>query len=231
VFDEALLTVLRLSIIPLVPAIFLLEKFRWLRNDLRLNSAAIKQLGIGKPSGLFLFGGWWNWNPSDIVQQTRWKVLRDVTQANFPQLAISLAFYLWNSHLTVMLAAREYDTYAATSEVENGTAGSGNRRSLRVMNPQKGTDQKSTPLLTIPFKYWATNSLLWTTLHWLASQAVFFVRVDMVNHWQQISLFSVSQVGYSILGVICFLDWGEEAQESDAARGDMQWCIERCMPP
>jgi hypothetical protein len=40
-------------------------------------------------------------------------------------------------------------------------------------------------------------------LHWFASQAVFFVRVDMVNHWQQISLFSVSQVGYSIMGMVC----------------------------
>ena len=102
-----------------------------------------------------------------------------------------------------MIAAREYNMYAATTEATDGTSSPADRRSLYVTNPQIGTDQRATPFLVIPFKYWTANSSLWIILHWLASQAVFFVRIDMLNHWQQISLFSVSQVGYSIMGIVC----------------------------
>lgn len=194
----------RLSIIPLAPAIFLCTKLHWLRDVLELNAAAIYQLGIGKASGLFLFGGWNDWDPAHVVEQTRWRVLRNVTVANMPQLALSAAYYLWSNHLTVMLAAHEYNTYAAPTMNGNSTMQPEKKRSLRVTNPKSGTNQKSTPFLTIPFHYWASNSFLWTLLHWLASQAVFFARVDMFNHWQRISPFSVSQVGYSIMGIICF---------------------------
>ncbi|KAF1961572.1 hypothetical protein CC80DRAFT_400871, partial [Byssothecium circinans] len=117
-----------------------------------------------------------------------------ITQANTPQLALSIAYYLWNIHLNVMLAAREYDSYAAST-----------RRSLRVTNPEKESAQQATTIFMIPFKYWITNSFLCTVLSWLASQSLFFVRVDMINHWQQMSPYSISQVGYSIMGIICFV--------------------------
>ncbi|KAF1845091.1 uncharacterized protein K460DRAFT_394825 [Cucurbitaria berberidis CBS 394.84] len=192
-----------LSLIPLAPALFLFIKLRWLRDELKLNTGAIKQLGIGNPSGLFLFGEWSNWDPARVVPQTRWGVMRNVIQANTPQLALSMAYYLWNSHMTVMIAAYEYDMYAATTKGADGIPLPTDRRSLYVTNPQVGTDQKATPFLVVPFKYWIANSVLWSVLHWLASQAVFFVRVDMLNHWKQVSLFSVSQVGYSIMGFLC----------------------------
>jgi hypothetical protein len=79
----------------------------WLRDELKLNVAAIKQLGIGNPSGTFLFGGWNNWDLGQLVPQTRWGVLGDLMKANILQLALSMAYYLWNSHMTVMIAAHE----------------------------------------------------------------------------------------------------------------------------
>jgi hypothetical protein len=192
---------------------------------------AIRRLGIGNPSGLFLFGVWngevqTNESMSLGEQPTKWAVLRNIVIANSPQLALSLAYYIWNSHLTVMIAAREYTVYAApspesdeieeddqTQEVE-GVSGSDEilesdplkpKYSLRVSVPLEGTDQRSTHFLMIPLKYWVPINMLWTLLHWLASQAIFFARVDLLSHWLTITEFSISQVGYSVLGMICFL--------------------------
>ncbi|KAH6642232.1 hypothetical protein C7974DRAFT_468641 [Boeremia exigua] len=191
-----------LSVIPLVPGIFLLAKMTWLKNDLQLNAAAIKLLGLGNPSGLFLFGGL---DPTLIqaneYSPTEKDILRDVALANSPQLMLTIAYYIWNSHLTVMLAAQEYDRYAAPSESK---VSAGKKRGLRVSDPIEGTKQRATHFLTIPLKYWVWNTVFQATLHWLASQAIFFARVDVLDHWLEVTKFSISQVGYSILGLLCF---------------------------
>ncbi|KAF2790633.1 hypothetical protein K505DRAFT_340267 [Melanomma pulvis-pyrius CBS 109.77] len=161
-----------LSAIPLIPAIFLLSKIHWLKHDLELNATTINQLGMGKPNTLFLFGAWSHIvEGSDPPQQTDWIIMGNVALANSPQLVISMAYYLWNSHLTVMFAAREYDLYAAPKQGNQGNARPPKKRSLRVTYPEEGTDQRCTSFLTIPFKYWAPTAALWTALHWLASQA------------------------------------------------------------
>lgn len=198
-----------LSIIPLVPGIFLLVKLSWLRDDLQLNPAAIRLLGMGNPSGLFLFGVWAGDGQPDVPslannQLTPWDILRNVALANTPQLAMTIAYYIWNSHLTVMIAAREYDVYAAPTERAEVKDGVKTKQSLRVTYPQEKTDQRASHFLTIPLNYWVWNTILWTALHWFASQAVFFARVDLLDHWLEIAPFSISQVGYSVLGIICF---------------------------
>ncbi|KAF1961573.1 hypothetical protein CC80DRAFT_499969 [Byssothecium circinans] len=62
-----------LSIVPIAPAGFLLNQYQWLNNDLQLDSAAIKQVGIGQPSGLFLFGGWIDSHAADPLIQKKKK--------------------------------------------------------------------------------------------------------------------------------------------------------------
>lgn len=203
--SSSLLTASRLSTIPLIPAIFLLSKIHWLRHDLELNATTINQLGMGKPNALFLFGAWSHIvGGANPLQRTEWIIMGNVALANSPQLVISMAYYLWNSHLTVMFAAREYDLYAAPKKGNQGNVRPPKKRSLRVTYPEEGTDQRSTSFLTIPFKYWAPTAALWTALHWLASQAVFFARVDMLDHWLEVAPLSISQVGYSVLGTIYF---------------------------
>ncbi|KAF2659113.1 hypothetical protein K491DRAFT_591661 [Lophiostoma macrostomum CBS 122681] len=141
---------------------------------------------MGSPSGLFLFGVW-----SGGDELTPTKVLRNVALANTPQLAISVAFFFWNSHLTTMLAAHEYDQYT--------------KRGLRVTRPQEGSKQRGTRFLSIPFRYWAPNTAIWVLLHYFASQAIFFARVDVLDHWLEPTQWSISQVGYSVLGLVCFV--------------------------
>lgn len=211
--------------------VFLLTKFNWFKDTVGLDKGAIQQLGIGNPSGLFLFGVWngeLQTNESFAVggQPTRWAMLRSIMIANSPQLAISFAYYIWNSHLTVMIAAREYTKYAApiqkSDEIEESDEAQESDRasgcddvpesdpmkpkySLRVSIPLEGTEQRSTHFLMIPLRYWIPVNILWTLLHWLASQAIFFARVDVLSHWLTVTEFSISQVGYSVLGMICFL--------------------------
>ena len=62
---------------------------------------------MGKPSALFLFGTWTGIvERIDLLQTTKWTILGNVALANTPQLAISIAYCLWNSQMTVMFAAR-----------------------------------------------------------------------------------------------------------------------------
>lgn len=166
---------------------------------MELTSTAIKQLGVGNPSGLFLFGEW-----SSETELTPWNLLGKVALANTPQLAVSVAYYLWNGHLIAMVAALEYDVYSAPPQDKDGVISPASKHSLRVTNPDKTSKQKPSHLLTLPFKYWILNTTLWTALHYFASQAVFFARVDVLDHWLQTTKYSISQVGYSILGLLCF---------------------------
>jgi hypothetical protein len=172
-----------------------------LDNNLRLNTAAIKLLGLGNPSGLFLLDGQDPNNPDDY-QQTTGDILRHVVLANLPQLGLTVAYYFWNSHLTVMLAAVEYNKYAAPTNGSRASKDSKAKHGLRVSHPVKGTKQSATHFLTVPFKYWIWNYVLQTALHWLASQAIFFARVDVLDHWLEVTKYSISQVGYSVLGMI-----------------------------
>lgn len=104
-----------------------------------------------------------------------------------------------------MIAAREYDRYAAPVRTNHREFDPPSKRGLRVTSPQKNTEQQSTRFLIIPLKYWIANIVLWTLLHYLASQAVFFAHVDVLDHWLENTSWSISQVGYSVLGLIYFL--------------------------
>jgi hypothetical protein len=206
---------------PLIPLIFLLKNAHWFRNGLSLNAAEIYRLGMGNPSALFLFGVWAGAqrarDPKMERPPTTGKILENVALANLPQLALSIAYYIWNAHLTTMVAAQEYDLYAAPGDTETsseegqGDVASSSKAkrkpplSLRVTYPKEGSRQRSTRFLTLPFRYFIPNALLWVALHWLASQAIFFARVDALDHWLEITPVSISHVGYSVLGIICFL--------------------------
>jgi hypothetical protein len=173
-----------------------------LNKTLKLNKAAIKLLGLGNPSGLFLLNGQDPNNPDDY-QQTSADILRHVVLANLPQLGLTIAYYFWNSHLTVMLAAVEYNKYSTRSDDPRASKKKKTKYGLRVSHPIKGTEQRATHFLTVPLKYWIWNFVLQTALHWLASQAIFFARVDLLDYWLEVSVkYSISQVGYSFLGMI-----------------------------
>ena len=200
----------RLLAIPVFPLWFLFSKYRWLRDDLALDGSAIRELGLGLPSGLFLFGVWNGDVQTDEsvpinTAPTSRETLRNIVASNTPQLALALAYYIWNSHVTVMLSAREYTMYAASTKDKDGTQYHQPKHSLRVTYPRNQTQQRNSHFFAIPLRYWIPITALWSFLQWLASQTIFFARLDLRSHWLRRSEFSISQVGYSVLGMICFL--------------------------
>ncbi|KAJ6050166.1 uncharacterized protein N7446_005593 [Penicillium canescens] len=89
--------------------------------------------------------------------------LQGVVIANSAQLVVTLCYYFYNSLLTRMLLSAEYSSYGV------------NRKPLRVTWPVEGSKQRSTYWLSIPYRYGLPAMALFTILHWLVSQGIYFV--------------------------------------------------------
>jgi hypothetical protein len=82
---------------------------------------------------------------------------------NTPQLLVSLFSNCLNDHLTRMLFAAEYNSFALR------------RKPLRVSFP-KG-EQRSTFYLTIPYRYSVPLLITFVLVHWLVSEGISFVQI------------------------------------------------------
>lgn len=113
-----------------------------------------------------------------------------VMVANIPQLLLTVSYYCLNNLVTDMLAAAEYSSYGVT------------RKPLRVTRPVKGSKQKSTYWLSIPYQYGVPLLLLHMLLHWLISQSLYYVLVIPYNIQGEADYGSeVSSLGYSPLPI------------------------------
>jgi len=201
---------LRLLAISIVPLTFLFSKYHWLKHSLGIDSSAIRGLGLGNPSGLFLFGVWnggLQTDESTPIDNTlsSSRTLRNIVASNAPQLALAFAYYLWNTQAIVMITAREYNLFATSTNEPDQTVFQTPKHSLRMTYARKGTEQRNSHYFAIPLRYWIPMTALWTLMQWLASQTIFFARLDLLSHWLKPTEFSISQVGYSLLGMICFV--------------------------
>ncbi|KAJ5165820.1 hypothetical protein N7492_006116 [Penicillium capsulatum] len=91
-----------------------------------------------------------------------WGPLSSAVLANTPQLVITVNYYYFNNVLTSMLAVAEYSSYG------------NKRRPLRVTWPVKDSQQRSTYWLNIPYLYSVPTLLVYSTLHWMISQSLFY---------------------------------------------------------
>ncbi|KAJ5520792.1 hypothetical protein N7463_001245 [Penicillium fimorum] len=92
-------------------------------------------------------------------------MLQSVVFVNIPQLVVTVCYYCYNAVLTSMLAAAEYSSYGIE------------RKALRVTWPIKGSQQRSTYWLSIPYRYSVPVLLLYMTLHWTISQSIFYTEI------------------------------------------------------
>ena len=92
-------------------------------------------------------------------------ILGAVVIANVPQLILAICYYCYNSVLTNMVAAAEYSTYGMS------------KQPLRVTWPVAGSQQRSTYWLSLPYQYAVPHLGMFTILHWLISQSIFYVRL------------------------------------------------------
>ncbi|CAG8279342.1 unnamed protein product [Penicillium salamii] len=164
-------------------------------------AAAIFQTGVLRPNDTQetldteLLGEWWSQgfgasNYNIIGIHVPMTMLGSVVIANIPQLLITLSYYCYNNVLTDMLAAGEYNSYGIT------------RKPLRVSRPVKGSEQRSTYWLSVPYRYALPLMVLYMILHWLVSQGIFYVLVIPYDLQGNVNdEYKVDSLGYSPLPV------------------------------
>lgn len=156
--------------------------------------------------------------------------LQGVVTANSAQIIVSLCYYFYNSLLTRMLLSAEYSSYGV------------NRKPLRVTWPVEGSKQRSTYWLSIPYPYGLAAMALFTILHWLVSQGIYFVLAfpyDTDGNLLYAQKESAPAISYmplicagALLGVLGIMIIGviPEAQVSNTSRGNLQ-CWYKCSLP
>lgn len=103
--------------------------------------------------------------PSFIAAYPGAQSIGTIALANIPQILITISYFSFNSILTAMLAAAEYSSYGAVG------------KALRVTRPVKGSQQRSTYWLSVPYKYGIPVLIVHVVLHWLVSQSFYFVMI------------------------------------------------------
>jgi hypothetical protein len=88
--------------------------------------------------------------------------------ANLPQLILSFLYFAYNGMFTAMLLGYEWTSYASK------------RKGLRVSRVPSGL-QRSTYFLQLPYRFGLPLVILSGTLHWLVSQSIFLVSVDVYS--------------------------------------------------
>ncbi|KAJ5266633.1 hypothetical protein N7478_009441 [Penicillium angulare] len=109
-----------------------------------------------------------------------------VVVANTPQLLVTMCYYCYNAVLSSMLAASEFDSYAKK------------RKALRVHWPVRGSEQRTTYWLSVPYRYCIPVLALYMVLHWLISQAIFYLSLIPYTVFDEVVAYeSINAVGFT----------------------------------
>ena len=117
-------------------------------------------------------------------------LMASVLVANSFQLLISFLYLMYNGLFTCMLLAAEYTHFSSR------------RKALRVSIPTG--QQRSTYYLQLPYRYAIPLLCASGLLHWLISQSIFLVRINIfdINGIMNPDL-TITACGYSVLGILC----------------------------
>lgn len=119
-------------------------------------------------------------------------IMGGVVLANLPQAILSYLYLTFNALFTCMLVANEWTHYGKTHKY------------LRTSSPIG--NQRSTYWLHIPWKYGLPLTILSGLLHWMASQSIFMVQINVTVVKDSLRIddlqSSISTCGYSPLAII-----------------------------
>lgn len=153
------------------------------------NESSIWRLGLGALRSNTIL------NTSFMGQGSR-NLLPNVMLANTPQVIASAAYYLYNSLFTSISIATEWDRFGSEP------------KGLRVSSaPQE--EQRETYFLQLPYRYSLPLAGLSACLHWLISQSLFLVSLEVWTTTTSPKLSTVANgeglisCGWSPLGVLC----------------------------
>lgn len=128
-----------------------------------------------------------------ILTKSLWNIgtsstLSGVLLANFPQLALSMGYFMINQLFTIMVTAHEWRGFATKHQY------------LRVTSP-KGS-QRSKHFLQIPYRYALIFLSLSIALHYFTSESLFLARINVYSAEGVLNPDqSISQIGYSAISI------------------------------
>ena len=118
-------------------------------------------------------------------------ILLNAWLANTPQILLSFSYFAIDRLCTSMCFAREWNSYGI------------DHKGLRATNPTG--DQRSTYFLQLPYRWYIPLTVASGFLHWLLSQSLFLVRLEIRDtHGQIITSESQCSCGYSPISVLTF---------------------------
>lgn len=141
-------------------------------------------------------------DPQTIITWNLRETIENVLMANLAQPILSLLYFTYNGLFTSMLLGFEWSQYAHK------------RKGLRVSSEPSGA-QRSTYFLQLPYRYSLPLMGLSGILHWLVSQSIFLVAIDLygvVNGGTAIGTYYTSKnimsCGYSPIAIVFVLVLG-----------------------
>lgn len=108
--------------------------------------------------------------------------------ANIPQIGVTTTYLIMNNLITSMISAKEYFRFANRA------------RPLRVSRSEG--QQRSTYWLQLPYRYSVPMLAAFAVLHWLVSESLFLINVNLYNPDGTFSGSSNSQLGFGMTGTI-----------------------------
>ncbi|KAH9234048.1 hypothetical protein K456DRAFT_328436 [Colletotrichum gloeosporioides 23] len=136
-------------------------------------------------------------------------ILPFILLVNTPQVVVSLLYFAYNSQYTTISLLTEWDRFGDNSRA----------RGLRVSSAPRGA-QRQTYFLQLPYRYSIPLICFSGSLHWLISQSLFLVNLEIYtpsNGNGMVSLestgsgsdvSSLTACGWSPLGILCVLAVG-----------------------
>ncbi|KAF2733473.1 hypothetical protein EJ04DRAFT_409983, partial [Polyplosphaeria fusca] len=118
-------------------------------------------------------------------------ILLNAWLANTPQILLSLAYFSINRVVTSAHFSQEWEGFSRS------------RKGLRVTNPKRSS-QRTAHFLQIPYRWALPLGFLSGMLHWMLSQALFLVRLEMRDTAGVLYPQSTCACGYSPLSLLCF---------------------------
>lgn len=115
-------------------------------------------------------------------------LLENVLAANAPHLCFSVLYFMYNGLFTCMLAAKEWSDFGCQ------------RKAIRVSSDPRG-QQRARYFLQLPFRFSIPLLLLSIVMHWMLSQSIFVVAIEIREDLTPPSWHIVT-CGYSPIAII-----------------------------
>ncbi|KAK0369045.1 hypothetical protein CLIM01_13602 [Colletotrichum limetticola] len=158
---------------------FLIEEDRYTRG-MGLRSQAIQRKS-----------GWWNANLQKFDTTRRRKFVAGSLCR--PQVIMSLIYFNYNALYTSISLITEWDRFGKE------------QKGLRTSSPSQG-HQRQTYFLQLPFRYSLPLTVFSGGLHWLISQSIFLVFIEVYDSaGNKDDDDTITSCGWSPVGVICVI--------------------------